>query len=178
MGGPVDLYGQVADTWAHLSTQIGEEQWDAPTPCADWDVRQLVDHVLAWQAQGLGLMGAVVPADAGWEGIRATFEATLSDPRRLEGSVPAFGGIPKHDMAGFLIGDLLIHSWDLARAIGADDTLPAGPVEATTMGLHHAPEALLRGRNPLGVPMMGAAVEVADDASAQDRMIAFTGRRP
>jgi hypothetical protein len=36
----------------------------------------------------------------------------------------------------------------------------------------------LRGRNPLGQPMMGPAVEISGDASLQDRMLAFTGRRP
>jgi uncharacterized protein (TIGR03086 family) len=178
MSGPVDVYRQVADTWGHLSTQIGDDQWDAQTPCDEWNVRQLVDHVLAWQTQGLGLLGADVAPGAGWDEIRAAFEATLSDPTRLAGNVPEFGGVPKHDMAGFLIGDLLIHSWDLARSIGADDTLPPAAVEATTIGLHHAPEALLRGTNPLGAKMMAPAVDVPYDASAQDSMIAFTGRHP
>jgi predicted dehydrogenase len=81
-------------------------------------------------------------------------------------------------MAGFMIGDLLIHCWDLARSIGGDETLPPDAVEATTAGLHHAPEALLRGTNPLGAPMMGPKVDVDDDASAQDRMIAYSGRMP
>jgi len=77
-----------------------------------------------------------------------------------------------------MIGDLLIHSWDLARSIGADETLPPDAVEAATIGLHHVPPALLRGTNPLGAKMMGPAVEVPDEASAQDKMLAFTGRRP
>jgi hypothetical protein len=46
------------------------------------------------------------------------------------------------------------------------------------MGLRHAPEALLRGTNPLGAAMMAAAVDVPDEASAQDKMIAYSGRRP
>jgi uncharacterized protein (TIGR03086 family) len=178
MSGPVDVYRQVADKWGQLSTQIGDDQWDIQTPCAEWSVRQLVDHVFAWQTQGLGLLGADVAPDADWDEIRAAFDATLSDPTRLDGNVPEFGGIPKQDMAAFLMGDLLIHSWDLARSIGADETLPPIAVEATTIGLHHAPEALLRGTNPLGAEMMGPPVAVADDASAQDRMIAFVGRRP
>jgi uncharacterized protein (TIGR03086 family) len=178
MSGPADIYRQVADTWGQLSSQIGDDQWDIQTPCAEWNVRQLVDHVLAWQTQGLGLLGADVAPGAGWDEIRTAFDATLSDPTRLAGNVPEFGGIPKPDMAGFLVGDLLIHCWDLARSIGADDSLPAAAVEATTMGLHHAPETVLRGTNPLGAKMMAPAIDVPDDASAQDRMIAFTGRRP
>ena len=92
--------------------------------------------------------------------------------------MPEFAGIPKANLAAFLIGDLLIHSWDLACSIGADDALPPDVVAATTEGLHHVPPDLLRGTNPLGQKMMGPAVEVPDDASAQDKMLAFTGRTP
>ena len=113
-----------------------------------------------------------------WDRIRAAFDALLSDSSQLTGSVPEFGGIPKQELAGFLIGDLLIHSWDLARSVGADEALPPDAVEATTIGLHHVPPELLRGTNPLGQKMMAAAVEVPADASPQDRMLAFTGRRP
>ncbi len=99
-------------------------------------------------------------------------------PSQLTGSVAEFGGIPKQELAGFLIGDLLIHSWDLARSVGANEALPPDAVEATTIGLHHVPPELLRGTNPLGQKMMAAAVEVPADASPQDKMLAFTGRRP
>jgi uncharacterized protein (TIGR03086 family) len=178
MSGPVDIYREVAAKWGSLTDAIAPEQWDNPTPCDEWNVRQLVDHVNGWQTQGGNLLGMDIPASASWSDIETAFDATLSDPTRLTGNVPEFGGIPKHDMAGFLIGDLVIHCWDLARSIGADDTLPAAAVQATTMGLHHAPEVLLRGTNPLGTPMMAAAVAVPDDASDQDKMIAYTGRHP
>ena len=69
-----------------------------------------------------------------------------------------FGGIPKQELAGFLIGDLLIHGRDLARSVGADEALPPDAVGATTIGLHHVPPELLRGTNPLGQKMMAAAV--------------------
>jgi hypothetical protein len=91
--------------------------------------------------------------------------------------VDEFAGIPKQELVAFLIGDLLIHSWDLARSIGADEALPPDAVEATMAGLHHVPLELLRGRNPLGQPMMGPAIDISDDASIQDRMLAFAGRR-
>jgi uncharacterized protein (TIGR03086 family) len=178
MSGPVDIWRQVAAKWSEVYDGVTDDQWSNATPCADWDVRGLVDHTLGWQAEGGRLLGADIEPAADWIAIRAAFDAILSDPSRLAGTVEQFGGIPKHELAGFLIGDLLIHSWDLARSIGADETLPADAVEATTIGLHHVPPALLRGTNPLGAKMMAAAVEVPDDASAQDKMLAFTGRRP
>jgi trehalose 6-phosphate phosphatase len=178
MSGPVDVWRQVADKWSEVYAGVADDQWSNATPCDGWDVRQLVDHTLGWQAEGGRLLGAAIGPDAGWAEIRAAYEAVLSDPSQLSGTVPSFGGVPKHDMAGFMIGDLLIHSWDLARSVGADETLPPDAVEATTIGLHHVPPSLLRGTNPLGAKMMGPAVEVADDASAQDQMLGFTGRRP
>jgi uncharacterized protein (TIGR03086 family) len=179
MSAALDLWRQTADKWGEVYGQVGDGQWDNPTPCAGWTVRNLVDHTLAWQANGGSLLGAAVaPDDSDWERIQASYAALLADPAQLAGTVPEFAGIPKANLAGFLIGDLLIHSWDLARSIGADDALPPDVVAATTDGLHHVPPDLLRGTNPLGQKMMGPAVEVSDDASAQDKMLAFTGRTP
>ena len=178
MSGPVDIWRQVAAKWSEVYGQVTDGQWEQPTPCQEWTVRQLVDHTLNWQAEGGRLLGAATAPGDSWDRIRAAFDALLSDPAQLGGNVPEFAGIPKQELAGFLIGDLLIHSWDLARSIGADEALPADAVEATTTGLHHVPPALLRGTNPLGQKMMAAAVEVSADASPQDKMLAFAGRRP
>ena len=81
--------------------------------------------------------------------------------------------MPKQGVAGLVIGDLLVHTWDLARSIGADDTLPEAAVESTLMGLQRLPDEMLRGETMFGPP-----VDVADDASAQDKLIAFVGRQP
>lgn len=178
VSGALDIWCQVAAKWSEVYSQVTDSQWEKPTPCEEWTVRQLVDHTLDWQAEGGRLIGAGTAPGDDWDGIRAAYDALLSGPSPLTGSVPEFGGIPKQDLLGFLIGDLLIHSWDLARSIGADETLPPDAVEATTAGLHHVPPALLRGTNPLGQKMMAAAVEVPASAGPQDKMLAFTGRRP
>jgi uncharacterized protein (TIGR03086 family) len=178
MSGLVDIWRPVAGKWSEVSGQVRDDQWGNPTPCDEWTVRQLVNHTLDWQAEGGRLIGADVAPGDDWDRIRTAFDSHLADPDRLTGTVDAFAGIPKQDLVGLLIGDLLIHSWDLARSIGADEALPPGAVEATTVGLHHAPASLLRGTDPLGHKMMAAALEVPIDASAQDKMLAFTGRRP
>jgi uncharacterized protein (TIGR03086 family) len=178
MIGPIDLWRQVADKWSEVYDGIDDSHWALETPCAGWRVRDLVDHTLRWQAEGGALLGMTTKPDDEWETIRAAYADHLSDDSNLEGTVDEFAGIPKGDLAGLLIGDLLIHSWDVARSIGADETLPAAPVDAVLAGLRHMPTELLRGHNPLGVPMMGPAVEVPADASAQDQMLAMAGRRP
>jgi uncharacterized protein (TIGR03086 family) len=178
MSGLVDIWRQAAAKWSEVYRQVTDSEWELPTPCVGWTVRQLVGHTLSWQAEGGRLLGADTAPGESWDRIRAAFDTLLSEPSQLTGNVPEFGGIPKQELAGFLIGDLLIHSWDLARSIGADEVLPPDAVEATTIGLHHVPPALLRGTNPLGQKMMAAALEVPADASPQDKMLAFTGRRP
>ena len=178
MSGPVDIWRPVADKWGEVYAQVGDDQWDRPTPCEEWTVRELVDHTLQWQARGGSMIGADTKPGDDWEQIRRAFDAALSDPSNLTGTADEFGGIPRHELAGFLIGDLLIHSWDLARSIGVDETLPPVAVEATMVGLQHVPPELLRGRNPLGQNMMGAPVEVPASANVQDRMLAYTGRQP
>ncbi|MCU1602620.1 MAG: hypothetical protein JWO22_3329 [Frankiales bacterium] len=177
MSGPIDIWRPVADKWTELYARVDDGDWNAPTPCSDWTVRDLIEHNLHWQATGGAMLGAATGVDDDWQAIREAYESHLSDPSNLDGTVEEFAGIPRQELAAFLIGDLLIHSWDLARSIGADEVLPAAAVEATMAGLHHVPEGLLRGRNPLGQPMMGPAIDISDDASTQDRMLAFSGRR-
>jgi|SRR3954452_1345276 len=178
MSGPIDLWRPVADKWTEVYAGVGDSDWDRQTPCKEWTVRGLVDHNLQWQAKGGAMLGAATKPGDDWDTIRAAYAAHLSDPANLEGTVEEFAGAPKQQLAAFLIGDLLIHSWDLARSIGADETLPPVAVEATMDGLHHVPPDLLRGHNPLGQAMMGTAVDISDDASLQDRMLAFSGRQP
>jgi len=178
VSGLIDVWREVADKWTEVYDGIGDADWDLQTPCKDWNVRGLVDHTLDWQATGGALLGAATAPGDDWQTIREAYAKHLSDPSNLTGTVDEFAGFPKQDLAALLIGDLLIHSWDLARSIGADETLPPAPVEAVMAGLHHMPPELLRGHNPLGQAMMGPAVEIRDDASIQDRMLAFSGRRP
>lgn len=168
-----NMWNQAAAKWNEVAGQIGEDDWDKSTNCPEWSVRNLVEHAMHWQGTGASALGADVGAGDGWEAVEPALGGALADPANLEGTVEAFGGMPKQGVAGLLIGDLLIHSWDLARSIGADDTLPAEAVESTLMGLQRLPEAMLRGET-----MFGPAVEVAEDASPQDRLLGFVGRQP
>ena len=164
-----------ADKWTEVADAITDDDWSKPTT-----VRRVhrprarrCDHAMHWQAMGGGIVGAgTAPGDA-WDDVRPALSAALEDPSNLDGTVEAFGGMPKQQVLGLLITDLLVHSWDLARSLGVDETLPPAAVEAALIGLQRMPEEQLRSG-----AMFAPAVEVADDASAQDRLIAFTGRRP
>ena len=68
---------------------------------------------------------------------------------------------------------MLIHTWDLSRAIGADDTLPPDTAEAGFAWLQTLPPSILRAPGRFGDP-----VPVGADADAQTRLLAFAGRTP
>ena len=96
---------------------------------------------------------------------------------------PAVAARPfSHPMAGdhrldeaidmFFLGDVLIHTWDLARATGQDETLDATEVSAALQGMLPYDAALRASGH------YGPRVEVPDGADDQTKLIAFTGRHP
>ena len=165
------MYAMVAAKWVEVTDQIAEADWDKPTPCDGWCVRDVVEHAHGWQTTGGNAFGAELEQGADWSTIQAAVSSQFSDPANFEGSVEAFGGMSKQAVAGTMIGDLLVHSWDIARAIGADDTLPAEACASTHMGLQRMPAEVLRSEN-----MFGPAIEVPADASDQDKLLGFVGR--
>ena len=162
-----------ADEWTEVAGNLTDADWSKPTTCDSFTVRDLVDHTMHWQAMGGSVFGAGTKPGDDWSAVQPAVAAALSDPANLEGTSEAMGGMPKQQVLGLIVTDLLVHSWDLARSIGAEETLPPAAVEATMMGLGRMPEEMLRSDT-----MFGPAVAVADDASAQDKLIAFVGRQP
>lgn len=162
----------VAAKWAEVTDQIGEADWDKPSTCDGWCVKDVVDHTVGWQIAGGKVVGADIAEGADWATIQDAMTAALSEPANLEGPAEGFGGMPKQGVAGMVIGDLLVHSWDLARSLGVDETLPEEAVHSTLMGLQRMPEPMLRGEN-----MFGPAIEVGEDASAQEKLLGFVGRQ-
>lgn len=173
MEGSGEVWAQAASKWDEVMSQVGDDDWAKPTPCDGWTVRELVDHAMHWQGRGGGVFGADVGPGAEWATLKPALAAALADPANLEGNAESLGGTPKQAVAGLITADLLVHSWDLARSIGADATLPEAAAASTLQGLERLPEEMLRSDR-----MFGPAIAVADDASAQDRLIAFVGRQP
>ena len=175
MSEPAAVWQQAADCFEANLAQVREDQWETPTGCGDWTVRDLVDHAVFWQCNLGSMLGAETRPEDGWDAVKAAIANALTDPSVLEGAVEAgpMEGMPKHQAMGFATADALVHAWDLARAIGVDDTLPADAVTAVHMGMSRAPEAMIR--NP---QVFGPAVEIGDDASPQQKLLAFTGRQP
>ena len=181
-----DVYERAAVHFDDLAHRVSGPAWDAPTPCAGWTVRDLVNHVAAenhWLAALLAgstiedvgdqLSGDLLGADpvAGWEsavaaGRRAAREPDAADRKVHLSSGPATGAEYLHEVGA----DHLIHGWDLAIALGADDRLDAdlvGEVGGWFVGRDSAYRA---------AGAVGPRPAVEHDADPQTRLLAMFGR--
>jgi len=175
MAAPVALWQQTAEAFDQRLSAVTDAQWTAATPCTEWTVRQLVDHAVGVQTMLGGVLGGDAKPDADWASTRAALAAALADPAVLDGEIdhPALGKMSRQQVLGIAITDLLLHTWDLARATGGDENLPPAVVEVAYHGLQQLPPAMMRAPG-----RFDAEVEVAADADLQTRMLAFSGRRP
>jgi len=170
----IDIWNSSADAFSARYDAITEEQWAASTPCEGWTVKDLVDHAVGVQIGfAAGLVGADVAEGADWPAARDAIRAAAQDASVLEGTTDMgpMGEVPKTVPFGIAASDLLVHTWDLARAIGADETLPADAVSAAYAGLQRFPEPMMRAPE-----RFGPAIECADDADEQTKMLSFAGR--
>lgn len=166
---------------------VGADMWSAPTPCTEWDVRALTNHVCGeqrWLAalvggQSMAQVGSSLDGDLLGDDPVATYARGAADARAVLEALPSLsvtvelsGGPTSVQRYCDEVGaDTLIHTWDLARAVGADERLPADllGVAATVV------EPWLK---PEGIPgVLAARIDVPDDADAQTRLLAALGRR-
>jgi uncharacterized protein (TIGR03086 family) len=178
---PVELYRAATERATAVADAVRPDQLQLPTPCTEWTVQQLANHLV-------GGTEYLLAAAEGREPMMPT-GATASDYRRgvtevlnalrLPGAMErtclsplGFEWQVSEAVAGTFM-DVLIHTWDLARATGQDEKLDPSLVAAcAAMFLPDMPE---RGRE---AGIIGPAVEVGEDASDQDRLLAAMGRRP
>ncbi len=107
-----------------------------------------------------------------WNTVRRGADHALSAPGALDEIVKLpFGEMPARDGFRFPLGDLLIHSWDLARAIGANDRLLPEACEVVYANLEPI-DSLIRAPE-----VFGPKLEPAANADVQDRLLAFVGRQ-
>jgi uncharacterized protein (TIGR03086 family) len=172
----LDLY-QRASAWTTSKVPGATGRLDADTPCDEWDVRTLLNHMLDTQnffvtsARGGDasppsspppeMLGAD-PVDD-FERARAETISTFAEPGVIDRTGPSLG---------IAFSDQLLHGWDLARATDQDATMPDGLPDAAYQMIHGRFTAEQR----KGV--FKPEVQVARDASAQDKLLAYTGRDP
>jgi uncharacterized protein (TIGR03086 family) len=174
------------DSTVAILAKVQPDQLAAPTPCASWDVRQLINHFTGtalWWASTLG--GDVEVADADY--AAGDFVASYQENGRI--AVAAFGAdgaldrsiqLPFGEFPGPVVLtmaalDQFAHGWDLARAIGLDTDLDP---ELATELLGHARRTISDAfRGDDGVAPFGPLREAPAGASPADQLAAFLGRQ-
>ncbi|HEY7105025.1 MAG TPA: TIGR03086 family metal-binding protein, partial [Acidimicrobiia bacterium] len=182
-----ELHARALDATGRLVAGIGDSQWDSTSIDDEWTVRELVNHVVTgnyWAAElGAGrtieevgdrLDGDVLGDDpvAVYHDSAAQAKAVFQEPGAMERPCAvSYGPVPGSVYCGHRFLDVLVHGWDVARSTDQDPTLDPVLVEALWSVLEPQLE-LLQSTGAFGTP-----VTVADDASAQTKLLAVLGRR-
>ena len=184
---PLDAIAVASSTFVDVLDQVEPGQLGAATPCEDWDVRELVAHVIVGSQMGVALLdGATLDEAKGFWG--QTFGDDVIDVCREAISLQLdrihavsdwdavvhhpMGDIPASQLLGFRIGDLTLHAWDLATALGVDDGIPDDL--ATVVLESMLPMAAFIGE--IGIFGSGPSGTVGEDAPLKTRLLDLTGR--
>ena len=183
-GSTAERFRRVAGRFTDRVNEVPEGAWENPAPCDGWTARDIVDHLVTWvpgfmsSTAGIeiepGPPVAVDPAGA-WINFADQIQALLDDPeiaaREIDGG-PIGPQTIESAIGMIVLGDVLMHTWDLARATGLDESLDAAIVTEMLIGMQPMDEMLRQSGH------YGPKVEVADDADDQTKLMAFIGRTP
>jgi len=180
---PADELESAEATFAvldHVLHGIADDDLDKQTPCREFDVASLTDHLMNSITVIGGVAGAEFPERDRTDSVerqvvmagRPALDAWKR--RGLDGTVPfGSGEAPAKMMAGILSLEFLVHAWDYAAAVGREVTAPDS-LSDYVMGLARnviTPE----GRSRAG---FDDPIELPDEAGSLERLLAYTGRRP
>lgn len=168
--------------------QITDAQWSHSTPCADWNVRDLVNHLATEQLWAPLLLsgqtidevgdrfdGDVLGSDpvARWECVATEAAAAFSAPGAHAGEVHlSYGTRSVIHYRQEMADDLVVHSWDLGRAIGIRAPIPLSLVTSVLARYESRKDELAKS------PYFRPALPISDSAPAEERMAALFGRDP
>ncbi|MEO7837477.1 MAG: TIGR03086 family metal-binding protein, partial [Acidimicrobiales bacterium] len=181
---PIALHEGALDATGRIIARVRQDQLTLPTPCAEWDVGLLIEHLV----DGNEMFTAAVvdrtsrptapevddPFDAyarSTEAVRQAWRQPGVLTREITGP---FGTLPGHVVVRMHFVDHLVHGWDLAKATGQDTTIEERLATAAYEEMTAALDASSRGP---GSPF-GPEVPCSRDAPVHERLMAFLGRHP
>jgi uncharacterized protein (TIGR03086 family) len=187
-----DLLTRACASTRSVLAGVSEEQMAQPTPCTDWAVRDLVTHIVGAMQffADLAELGAS-PEDEEWpDYTRGDFVGTFD--RQVARATAGFAApgamdkimaLPTGPTPGSITiqvatGEMFMHGWDLAAAVGGTggrDALDDGVADALLLSDWMVLCVQVRGADPA---VFAPEIEPADDASATERLVAFLGRDP
>jgi uncharacterized protein (TIGR03086 family) len=165
-----------------VARQITPDRLTAATPCPEYDVRGLIGHLLQWGPMlvAAGHKRAAGPADdssgaawmAAFEAHTADLVAAWSPAQAWQGEAPMGAPMPAPLVGGLVLGEVIVHGWDLARATGQSAHWPEDAVRSA----YEAAAATAEQGRAMGA--YGPEITVPAGASTMDRLLAVTGRDP
>ncbi|QIK05528.1 TIGR03086 family metal-binding protein [Streptomyces sp. Je 1-4] len=168
---------------------VRDDQWGAPTPCTEWSVRDLVNHLTAEQLWvprlvrdgaaitdvGSAYDGEVLGDDPArvWDRAAVAAVAAFSERGALDRPVQlSYGSQRAEAYCTQMMADAVVHTWDLSRAIGAEERLPGHLATAALREVEpYAPGLAASG-------LFAPATEPPADADDLTRLLCLLGRRP
>jgi uncharacterized protein (TIGR03086 family) len=176
-----DSYQLVSSGFGAAVRAVAPDQWGTQSPCEKWTARDLVTHVVE---NHRGVVASVrggesepLSADEdlkqAWENVSRALGQITRDPEAVAKEVDGpTGKMPAGQIIGqFVTMDVLVHTWDLARTIGADEHLDEDSVRRAYEALKPM-DAMIRQPN-----VFGPKLEPPTDADLQTEFLYFLGRR-
>jgi uncharacterized protein (TIGR03086 family) len=181
-----ELYARSIQQFGEKVRAIRDEQWTDATPCTEWDVRALVNHLVYENLWAPPLFEGKTVAEVGnaFDGDQLGDEPLLAWERSATAAVDAanqggamtrtvhlsFADVPGEEYARQLFTDFAIHGWDLARAIGADEGID--PEFVDVLYADNAPKE----EELKSYGLYGSKVVPPGDADTQTKLLAIFGR--
>jgi uncharacterized protein (TIGR03086 family) len=179
----VELHERALEQTGQIVAGVASSQRELPTPCTEWNVEALLNHMITvnWMFAGLA-EGKPPESESQSNGDAAVvyrqsadaLNLAWQDSGRLEKTYQLpFGELNGEGVLGIHVIEAVVHGWDLAKATGQQPAYEPALVETATQGAR----ASFNGPRGPGMPF-APEVPVSGDLPAIDRLAAFLGRQP
>lgn len=185
--GNVENFEVSGKAFGTLVAGVNRDQLSNATPCTEWNVRQLINHVVTG-TQWFTTMLRHQPAPdrsidhlgddpaAAFDAAFAELLAAFAEPNALESTYEhRLGPVSGDRLAAMRANEYMVHGWDLAVSTGQPVGALPDEIVPDCLALY---EELLGDRPREAGGAFGAPVEVADDAAPVDQLVAYFGRDP
>jgi uncharacterized protein (TIGR03086 family) len=176
---PLTQFAELGPVLGGVIANLRPEHLDQPTPCADFTVRGILEHMIGGATAFAAAYRGDEPAEPdlrdpvrGVQHALSELGAAIASPGALDRTIQApFGEVDGASFARFVVLDGLVHGWDMATATGQPYEPPDALVAAADAFARQALDPLRDGQT------FAAAVTPGPDANPIERLAAYTGRR-
>ena len=191
MSDSVDLqhFAESQDAFGGIVQLVDRHQWGEPTPCTQWDVHALVNHLVGEQLWATPMLSGLTIDDVGseldgdmlgaeplgsWRTAAAAARVAYTAPGALDGTINSSSGKePARKYLAEMTFDLIVHRWDLGESIGVPQRFSDAECQVLTDALAmFEPMA----EQLVAAGLFGPPVSVSDRADSQHKILAALGR--